>query len=234
MKILYLDCGMGAAGDMLTAALVELTDDPSKTIEELNSLGIPNTVFGKEQSVKCGITGTHMKVMLNGEEEDEHMHDHDHHHDHEHDHDHHHDHEHEHEHEHHHHHEHGEECGCGHHHDHEHHHHHEHGEECTCGCHDHDHHHHHADEVFTSWGRETAKKYPAEQIGSILEELDSGEYGIVLRAKGIVAGADGKWIHFDFVPGEENVRYGAADVMGRICVIGSKLDEAAVAKLFGL
>ena len=133
----------------------------------------------------------------------------------------------------HHHHEHGEECGCGHHHDHEHHHH-EHGEGCTCGCHDHDHHHHHADEVFSSWGRETAKKYTAEQIASILEELDSGEYGIVLRAKGIVAGVDGKWIHFDFVPGESNVRYGAADVMGRLCVIGSKLDENAVAGLFGL
>ena len=145
---------------------------------------------------------------------------------------------HDHEHEHHHHHEHGEECGCGHHHDHEHehHHHHEHGEECTCGCHDHDHHHHHhhADEVFTSWGRETAKKYTAEQITEILEELDSGEYGIVLRAKGIVAGADGKWIHFDHVPGEADVRFGSADVMGRLCVIGSKLDEAAVAKLFGL
>ena len=164
-----------------------------------------------------------------------------HHHDHEHEHHHHHDHDdhcccgHDHYHEHHHHHEHGEECSCGHHHDHEHHHH-EHGEECTCGCHDHDHHHHHhhADEVFTSWGRETAKKYTAEQIASILEELDSGEYGIVLRAKGIVAGADGKWIHFDFVPGEENVRFGAADVMGRLCIIGSKLDEAAIAKLFGL
>ena len=181
-----------------------------------------------------------------------HDHEHHHHHDHgeecgcgHHHHDeghHHHDHDehcccgHDHEHEHHHHHEHGEECGCGHHHDHEHHHHHEHGEECTCGCHDHDHHHHHhhADEVFTSWGRETAKKYTAEQIGTILEELDSGEYGIVLRAKGIVAGTDGKWIHFDFVPGEENVRFGAADVMGRLCVIGSKLDEAAIAKLFGL
>ena len=140
------------------------------------------------------------------------------------------------EHEHHHHHDHDDHCCCGHHHEHEHeHHHHEHGEECTCGCHDHDHHHHHhADEVFTSWGRETAKKYTAEQIGTILEELDSGEYGIVLRAKGIVAGADGQWIHFDFVPGEENVRYGAADVMGRICVIGSRLDEAAIGKLFGL
>ena len=142
---------------------------------------------------------------------------------------------HDHDHEHHHHHDHGEECGCGHHHDHEHHHH-DHGEDCTCGCHDHDHHHHHhhADEVFTSWGRETAKKYTSEQISSILEELDSGEYGIVLRAKGIVAGADGKWIHFDHVPGEADVRFGSADVMGRICVIGSKLDEEAVAKLFGV
>ena len=140
-----------------------------------------------------------------------------------------------HDHEHHHHHEHGEECGCGHHHDHEHHHHHEHGEECTCGCHDHDHHHHHhADEVFTSWGRETAKKYTADQIAQILEEFDSGEYGIILRAKGIVAGEDGKWVHFDFVPGEHNVRFGSADVMGRLCVIGSKLDENAICKLFGL
>ena len=134
----------------------------------------------------------------------------------------------------HHHHDHDEHCCCGH--DHEHHHHHDHGEDCTCGCHDHDHHHHHhhADEVFTSWGRETAKKYTAEQISSILEELDSGEYGIVLRAKGIVAGVDGKWIHFDHVPGEADVRIGSADVMGRICVIGSKLDEEAVAKLFGV
>ena len=162
-------------------------------------------------------------------------HEHEHHHHHEHGeecgcgHDHH-----EHEH-HHHHHEHGEECGCGHHHDHEHHHHHEHGEECTCGCHDHDHHHHHhADEVFTSWGRETAKKYTADQIAQILEEFDAGEYGIILRAKGIVAGEDGKWVHFDFVPGEHNVRFGSADVMGRLCVIGSKLDEAAICKLFGL
>ena len=138
---------------------------------------------------------------------------------------------------HHHHHDHDEHC-CGHdhhEHDHEHHHHHEHEEGCTCGCHDHDHHHHHhADEVFTSWGRETAKKYTAEQISTILEELDSGEYGIVLRAKGIVAGTDGQWIHFDFVPGEADVRFGSADVMGRLCVIGSKLDEDAIGKRFGL
>ena len=147
-------------------------------------------------------------------------------------------------HEHHHpHHDHDEHCSSGHdhahdhhhEHDHEHHHHHEHEEGCTCGCHDHDHHHHHhADEVFTSWGRETAKKYTAEQISTILEELDSGEYGIVLRAKGIVAGTDGQWIHFDFVPGEADVRFGSADVMGRLCVIGSKLDEDAIGKRFGL
>ena len=184
---------------------------------------------------------------------DHHEHEHHHHHEHgeecgcghdHHEHEHHHHHEHgeecccghdHHEHEHLHH-EHGEECCCGHdHHEHEHHHHHEHGEECTCGCHDHDHHHHHhADEVFTSWGRETAKKYTADQIAQILEEFDSGEYGIILRAKGIVAGEDGKWVHFDFVPGEHNVRFGSADVMGRLCVIGSKLDEAAICKLFGL
>ena len=179
------------------------------------------------------------KHMEETEHEHHHHHDHDEHccygHDHEHHHEHHHDedcccgHHHE-EHEHHHH-EHDEHCCCGH--DHEHHHH-EHGEDCTCGCHDHDHHHHHADEVFTSWGRETAKKYTAQQISSILEELDSGEYGIVLRAKGIVAGQDGQWVHFDFVPGEADVRLGRADVMGRLCVIGSKLDETAIAKLFGL
>ena len=164
-----------------------------------------------------------------------------------HDHEHHHHHEHggecccghDHDHEHHHHHEHGENCSCGHDHDHEHHHHHEHGESCSCGCghdhdHDHHHHHHHADEVFTSWGRETAKKYTAEQISAILSDLDSGEYGIVLRAKGIVAGADGQWIHFDFVPGEPNVRFGCADVMGRLCVIGSMLDENGIARIFGL
>ena len=146
-------------------------------------------------------------------------------------------HDHEHEHEHHHHHEHGEECCCGHDHEHEHHHHHEHGEECGCGCghdHDHHHHHHHADEVFTSWGVETTKKFTVDQIEEILEELDSGECGIVLRAKGIVAGTDGQWIHFDHVPGEADVRTGSADVIGKLCVIGSKLDEAAVAKLFGL
>ena len=159
-------------------------------------------------------------------------------HDHEHSHQ---DHE-EHEHEHHHHHEHDEHCTCGcHEHEHEHHHHHEHDEHCTCGCHEHhhehghDHHgHHHADEVFTSWGVETAKVYSQAQIEEILTALDNGEYGMILRAKGIVAATDGSWLHFDYVPGEIDIRRGAADITGRLCVIGSRLDKAAVAALFGV
>ncbi len=131
-------------------------------------------------------------------------------------------------------------CGC---HDHEHHHHHDehcdchghhhHDEHCGCG-HDHHHHHHHADEVFTSWGVETHKTFTLSQIQNALELLDEGMCGLVLRAKGIVACADGGWIHFDFVPGERNVRMGAADVTGKLCVIGSNLNEAAIAALFGL
>ena len=160
-----------------------------------------------------------------------------------HDHEHHHDHEecgcgHDHEHEHHHEHDH-EECGCGHDHEHEHEHHHEHDhEECGCGHdHDHDHHHHHhADEVFTSWGKETTKKYTKEGIHEILEALSNhnDEYGMVLRAKGMVEGEDGQWIYFDMVPGEADVREGAPEYTGRICVIGSKMNEANLARLFGL
>ncbi len=130
----------------------------------------------------------------------------------------------------HHHHEHGEECGCGCH-DHEHHHH-EHGEECGCGCHDHE--HHHADEVFTSWGRETAHPYERQELAAALQALDTGDYGQVLRAKGIVAGTDGKWLHFDYVPGEVEVRTGAAGVTGRLCVIGAELKENALTSLFHL
>ena len=160
---------------------------------------------------------------------------HEHHHDHEHEHEHHHEHHHDHEHEHYHH-EHGEECACGcheHHHDHEHehehHHHHEHGEECACGCHG----HHHADEVFSSFGEETAKKFTREQIEKALEAFSCGtEYGMVLRAKGIVAAEDGSWIHFDYIPGEPDVRVGAPDVIGRLCVIGADLDHDAIRKLF--
>ena len=140
----------------------------------------------------------------------------------------HHDHEHEH-----HHHEEGE-CCCGHHdHGHEHHHH-DHDENCTCGCHDHDHHHHHADEVFTSWGVETAKKFDRKQVELALQQLDSGLYGMVLRAKGILMGVDGQWIHFDYVPEEYNVRTGCADITGKLCVIGSKLDEKGIRQLFGV
>jgi len=147
---------------------------------------------------------------------------------------HHHEHHHHEEHEHHHHHhEHDEHCTCGcHDHDHEHHHHHhEHDEHCSCG---HDHHHHHADEVFTSWGRETHVKFERSAIKHALQELDSGKYGMVLRAKGILPCVDGTWIHFDMVPEEIDIRTGSADIHGKLCVIGSKLDEAGIAKLFGV
>ncbi len=196
--------------------------------------------------------------LLAEETEHEHHHHHDHDHD-EHDehctcgcHDHHDDDD-EHEHHHHDHEEHDEHCTCGchdHHDDddeHEHHHHHhdheEHDEHCTCGCHDHDHdhdehdhehhHHHHADEVFTSWGTETTRKFTKDEIEHILEELDNSEkYGMILRAKGIVAGRDGEWIHFDYVPEETSVRNGSAGVIGRLCVIGSHINEAAIEALF--
>lgn len=174
------------------------------------------------------------------------------HHHHDHDHDHHHDEEcgcgHHHDHDHEHHHDHDEECGCGHghdhdhehehhhdhDHDHEHEHHHDHGEGCTCGCHDHDgHHHHHADEVFTSWGRETAKKFTVAEIDAALDAIeDDKTYGMILRAKGMVPAVDGTWIYFDYVPGEKNVREGKADVTGKLCVIGSNLNEENLEKLF--
>ena len=172
--------------------------------------------------------------------EHEHHHDHDHeeheHHHHDHDHEecgcgHDHDHDHE-EHEHHHHDHDHEECGCGHDHDHDHHHDHDH-EECGCG-HDH-HHHHHADEVFTSWGRETIKKYTRENLEKILETLsETEEYGIILRAKGMLPAEDGTWIYFDMVPEETEIRSGAPEYTGRFCVIGSKLNEDKLAELFGL
>ena len=168
----------------------------------------------------------------------EHHHDHDHeeHEHHHHDHDHEecgcgHDHDHDHEEHEHHHHDH-EECGCGHDHDHHHHHDHDH-DECGCG-HDH-HHHHHADEVFTSWGRETIKKYTRENLEKILETLsETEEYGIILRAKGMLPAEDGTWIYFDMVPEETEIRSGAPEYTGRLCVIGSKLNEDKLAELFGL
>ena len=176
-----------------------------------------------------------------------HDHDHEHHHhdhdeecdcghDHDHEH-HHHDHDeecscgHDHDHEHHHH-DH-DECGCGHDHDHEHHHH-DHDDECGCGHH-HDHHHHHADEVFTSWGRETIKKFTREGLEKMLESLSaSEEYGVILRAKGMLPAEDGTWIYFDMVPEETEIREGSPEYTGRLCVIGSKLNEEKLVKLFGV
>ena len=154
-------------------------------------------------------------------EHDEDAHEHHHHHDHDEDEDehehHHHDHDHDHDHD-----------------EHEHHHHHHGDGECddpACSCH---HHHHHADEVFTSWGAETPKQFTQADIDRILTALDSGEYGAILRAKGIVPAADGQWLHFDYVPQEHEVRYGAADYTGRLCVIGSQLKEDGLKTLFGL
>ena len=179
---------------------------------------------------------------------DHHSHDgecscgHDHHHDHDGEcgcgHDHHHDHDGECSCGHDHHHDHDGECGCGHdhHHDHDgecscgHEHHHDHDGECACG---HDHHHHHADEVFTSWGVETARRFTKEEIENALAALaDSEKYGVILRAKGIVAGQDGEWLHFDFVPEEASVREGSAIVIGRLCVIGAQINEEALKALF--
>ena len=198
-----------------------------------------------------------MAAQANAEHEHEHEHEH-HHHDHDgecccghdHEHEHHHDHDGEcccgHDHEHEHHHDHDGECCCGH--DHEHEHHHDHNGECCCG-HDHEHHEHHydehgvcscghhhdhhADEVFTSWGVETARRFSKAEIEHALEELDSGKYGMILRSKGIVDGGADGWLEFDYVPGEHEVRAHNADIGGKLVVIGSKLDEAAIAALFG-
>ena len=186
-------------------------------------------------------------------EEMKHEHHHHHHEHHEHDehcdcscHDHHHEHHHHdedcdcgcHEHEHHHH-DHDEHCDChDHHHEHEHHHHHEHDEHCDCGCHEHHHdhhdHHHHADEVFESWGVETAKKYTVADINNILSSLENEEYGTILRAKGIVDSLDGEWIYFDYIPGSIDIRKGKADVIGKLCVIGSHINEEKIKELFNV
>ncbi len=199
--------------------------------DELTGAQILSAADGKALLTVDDVVEEHHHHHHHEDGEECHCHDHEHHHD-----------EDEHEH-HHHHHEDGEECHC-HDHDHEHHHdedehehhhhHHEDGEECHCHDHDH-HHHHHADEVFTSWGAETAKKFTMDEIKSVLAALDDSEkYGTILRAKGIVAAQDGTWIHYDFVPGESDVRTGSADYTGRICVIGSKLNEDELKKLFGI
>ena len=212
--------------EQLTGAqLAEAMEGKSGVAADLAELEEEHHHHHHEEGCCCGHDHDH----------EHHHHDHEHHHHHEegcccgHDHDHEHHHHHDHEHRHHH----EEGCCCGHDHDHEHHHHHEEG--CCCGHdHGHEHHHHHADEVFTSWGVETARKFTAQQIEDALAKLDTQAYGFVLRAKGIVAGTDGTWIHFDYVPGERNVRTGSAAVTGKLCVIGASLDEAHIAQLFGV
>ena len=177
----------------------------------------------------CGGHHDHDHDDHDHDHEHEHHHDHD---DHDHEHEHHHDHD-DHDHEHEHHHDHDD-------HDHEHEHHHDHDHDDHCGCghdHDHDHHHHHhADEVFTSWGKETPRKYTKEEMETILKALsaDNNEYGIILRAKGMLPSQDGTWIYFDMVPEEYEIREGQPEYTGRLCVIGSKIDEAKLEKLFML
>ena len=205
-----------------------------KQMQELNSkaaiITTPWDAIKGEQILKVmeGQDSLEMKLLAEAHhkaEEEEHEHEHHHDHDHE-EHEHHHDHDHE-EHEH------------QHDHDHEEHeHHHEHGENCTCGCHDHDHehhHHHHADEVFTSWGKETPHKFTREKIEEVLKTLsESEEYGMILRAKGMVEDVNGSWIYFDMVTGEYELRDGEPDYTGRLCVIGSKIDEHKIEELFGI
>ncbi|WP_418985425.1 GTP-binding protein [Blautia sp.] len=203
-------------------------------IEKLSGAKILDTMENNRSLEKelleeevCPVCGGHHEHHHEEECGHEHHHgeecDHDHHHGEECSHDHHH----------------GEECGHEHHHEEECDHDHHHTESCGCGHthdhHDHDHHHHHADEVFTSWGRETAKTYTEEEIHAILEALsDDEEYGMILRAKGMVEGKNGSWIYFDMVPGEADVREGSPEYTGRICVIGSKLKESSLEKLFKL
>ena len=214
--------------------LLEVMEHPVSLADEL--------MEEEEVCPECGHVHEHGEHHHHDHDEEcgcGHDHDHEEHEHHHHDHDHEcgcgHDHDHE-EHEHHHH-DHDHECGCGHDHDHEEneHHHHDHDHECGCGHDHHDHHHHHADEVFTSWGRETIKKYTKENLEKMLEALSaSDEYGIILRAKGMLPAEDGTWIYFDMVPEETEIREGAPEYTGRLCVIGSKLNEDKLAELFGL
>ena len=222
MQSMELLRGLNAKAAIITTPIENL--DGKKLLEVMeHPVSLEQEMMDEEVCPECGHVHEH----------GEHHHHHEHHdhececgHDHEHHHEHHdhececgHDHEHHHEH-------HDHECGCGH--DHEHHHDHE----CGCG---HDHHHHHADEVFTSWGRETIKKYSREDLEKILETLShSDEYGVILRAKGMLPAEDGTWIYFDMVPEETEIRQGAPEYTGRLCVIGSKLKEEKLAELFGL
>ena len=206
-KSLYLECGSGISGDMTVAALLDLGADREVLEKSLESLKLPGYEIAITRVKKSGLDACDFNVILDAEHEN---HDHDmaylH--------------------------------GDGaevHDHPHDHEHHHDHGEcdDPNCSCHDH-HHHHHADEVFTSWGKETPKVYTQADIDRILTALDLGDYGAILRAKGIVNGTDGAWIEFDYVPEEHEIRAGHPDYTGRLCVIGSNLKEEKLAELFGL
>ena len=212
------------------AKILEVMEHPVSLEQEM---------MEEEVCPECGHVHEHGHHHHDHEEHEHHHHDHECGHDHEEHEHHHHDHEcgcgHDHDHEEHEHHHHDHECGCGHDHEHEEHEHHHHDHECGCGHDHHDHHHHHADEVFTSWGRETIKKYTRENLEKILETLsETEEYGIILRAKGMLPAEDGTWIYFDMVPEETEIREGAPEYTGRLCVIGSKLKEDKLAELFGL
>ena len=199
---------------VITTPWDELTGEQLLAAME-KPVSLADMVMAEEEI--CPVCGGH-----HDHDHDDHDHEHEHHHDHDdhdHEHEHHHDHDdHDHEHEHHHDHDHDDHCGCGHDHDHDH------------------HHHHHADEVFTSWGKETPRKYTKEEVETILKALsaDNNEYGIILRAKGMLPSQDGTWIYFDMVPEEYEIREGQPEYTGRLCVIGSKIDEAKLEKLFML
>ena len=200
------------ASEMLAAVMAEHDDDDDDDDED-ECCGHHHHDHDHDHDHAC--CGHHH------EHDDEHEHEHHHEHDDEHEHEHHHEYDDEHEHEHH------------HDHDHEHHHHYDENGVCSCGHHHH-HHGHDADEVFTSWGVETVRAFTEDELSAILTKLDGEELGVILRAKGIVRAQDGGWIHFDYTPGEQNIRRGAADVTGRLCVIGSKLKEDGLRTLFGV
>ena len=230
--------------------ILEVMEHPVSLADELLKEEQEHHHHAHDDECGCGHDHDHEHHHYDHDDECGCGHDHDHEH-------HHHDHDdecgcgHDHDHEHHHHHDHDDECGCGHDHDHEHHHHdhdecgcghdhdhehhhHDHDDECGCGHH-HDHLHHHADEVFTSWGRETIKKFTREGLEKMLESLSaSEEYGVILRAKGMLPAEDGTWIYFDMVPEETEIREGSPEYTGRLCVIGSKLNEEKLVKLFGV
>ena len=211
---------------VITTPWDELTGEQLLAAME-KPVSLADMVMAEEEI--CPVCGGHHD---HDHDDHDHEHEHEHHHDHD-DHDHEHEHHHDHDHEHEHHHDHDD-------HDHEHEHHHDHDHDDHCGCghdHDHDHHHHHhADEVFTSWGKETPRKYTKEEVETILKALaaENNEYGIILRAKGMLPSPDGTWIYFDMVPEEYEIREGQPEYTGRLCVIGSKIDETKLEKLFML